>query len=89
MTDRQKNKLYKKSILQIKKLHPKKGDVILAQPNIDELGFDIFMKFLKVWIDADLFEKATLVWAPFKANALTKEQAQRVCDTFQEKINKM
>ena len=89
MNDRQKNKLYKKSVLQIKKLHPKKGDVILVQPNIDELGFNIFMKFFKAWTDADLFGKGVLAWTPFKVNVLTKEQAQKVCDAFQEKINKM
>lgn len=89
MTDRQKNKLYKKSVLQIKKLHPKKGDVILAQPNLDELDPDTIMKFLKAWIDADLFGVATFVWCPFKISSLTKEQAQKICDAFQEKINKM
>lgn len=89
MNDRQKNKLYKKSVLQIKKLHPKKGDVVLVQPDLNEFDLYTFMRFFKTWSDTDLFGKGVLAWTPFKVNVLTKEQAQKVCDEFQEKINKM
>ena len=35
MNKRQKKKLFKQTLIKVRKLHPQKGDVVCLQPNLD------------------------------------------------------
>lgn len=89
MNDRQKKKLYRKSILQIKKLQPKKDDVVVIQPNINEIDASTFYHFLKMWVGENVFGEANAVIIPCPIRMLDKEHVQKLCDTLQKVVNEM
>ena len=47
MNKRQKKKLFKQTLIKVKKLHPQKGDVICLQPNLDYVDLGTMCDFFE------------------------------------------
>lgn len=90
MNDRQKKKLYRKSILQIKKLHPKKGDVICFQPDLDWIDAETMCQFMKVYSNNDVFGESKLAFVPANIKQLKyKKNAQIYINKLQSIVDQM
>lgn len=49
MNKRQKKKLFKQTLIKVRKLHPQKGDVICFQPDLDWIDAETMCQFMKVY----------------------------------------
>lgn len=72
MNKRQKKKLFKQTLIKIRKLHPSKGDVICFQPDLEWVDIDTMCQFMELYADNKIFGEASLALVP--ANI---EQIQR------------
>ena len=72
MNKRQKKKLFKQTLIKVRKLHPQKGDVICFQPNIEWIDMIMMYQFMELYADNKIFGEASLALVP--ANI---EQIQR------------
>lgn len=72
MNKRQKKKLFKQTLIKIRKLHPSKGDVICFQPDLEWVDIDTMYQFMELYADNKIFGEASLALVP--ANI---EQIQR------------
>ena len=90
MNKRKKNKLYKNTLIKIKKLHPQKGDVIFMMPNLDKIDFDIVFKYFEALGNEKILGDACLALLPCPIKSIgDKEAAQKFIDESQEQVNKM
>ena len=90
MNDRQKKKLRRKTAIRIKKLYPKSGDIVVLQPNMNEIDLSTLGQFIHFYGDNHIFEKASIVIVPCTVKCIdNKEVAQKMCDDFQKQINEM
>ena len=48
MNKRQKKKLFKQTLIKVRKLHPQKGDVICFQPDLDWIDMATMLLFLQI-----------------------------------------
>lgn len=90
MNKRQKKKLFKQTLIKVRKLHPQKGDVICFQPNIDYVDLEIMCDFLRVYEDNKIFGETTLAIVPANIKKLKhKEYAQKYIDKLQSIVDQM
>ena len=90
MNKRQKKKLFKQTLIKVRKLHPQKGDVICFQSNIDYVDLEIMCDFLRVYEDNKIFGEATLAIVPANIKKLKhKEYAQKYIDKLQSIVDQM
>lgn len=64
MNKRQKKKLFKQTLIKVRKLHPHKDDVICFQPNFDYVDLETMCDFLRVCEDNKIFGEAKLTIIP-------------------------
>ena len=55
MNKRQKKKLFKQTLIKVRKLHPQKNDVICFQPDLDWIDAETMCQFMKVYSNNDVF----------------------------------
>ena len=91
MNKRQKKKLFKQTLIKVRKLHPQKGDVICFQPNIDYVDLEIMCDFLRVYEDNKIFGEAKLSIVPSDIKHIYggKELAQVFVDKLQSVVDQM
>ena len=90
MNKRQKKKLYKHTLIKIRKLHPQKGDVICLQPDLDYIDINTMCEFLKVYKNNKIFGESTLAVVPTDIKQLKyKRNAQMCIDKLQSIVNQM
>lgn len=49
MNKRQKKKLFKQTLIKVRKLHPQKGEVICFQPDLDWIDMATMCDFLRAY----------------------------------------
>lgn len=90
MNKRQKKKLFKQTLIKVRKLHPQKGDVICLQPNLDWIDAETMCQFMKVYSNNDIFGKAKLAFVPANIKQLRhKKYAQMYIDKLQSIVDQM
>ena len=91
MNKRQKKKLYKQTLIKVRKLHPQKGDVICFQPDLDYIDLATVCDFLKVYEDNKIFGETKLAIVPLKIKHIYggKESVQVFIDKLQSIVNQM
>ena len=90
MNKREKKKLYKNTLIKVKKLHPQKGDVVCMMPNFDEISIEVAVNFYDECIKQKAFNEATFVMIPYPIKLLgDKKAAQEYINACQRKVNKM
>ena len=91
MNKRQKKKFVKKNMINLRKIHPDKGDVVVLQfdPGNEYIDISTIVEFYNSWEDTGIFNYCEVVIAPCNVKVLKKEAAQKYCDALQETINKM
>lgn len=90
MNKRQKKKLFKQTLIKVRKLHPQKGDVICLQPNLDYVDLGTMCDFLRVYESCKAFGEVTLAIVPANIKKLKhKEYAQKYIDKLQSIVDQM
>lgn len=90
MNKRKRNKLYKNTLIKIKKLHPQKGDMIVIMPDFEKIDFEVAYKYFEALGNEKFLNDATFVLSPCPIKSIEdKEAAQKFVDALQEKVNKM
>lgn len=90
MNKRQRKKLFKQTLIKVRKLHPQKGDVICFQPNLDWIDLETMCQFMKVNSNNDIFGEANLAFVPANIKQLShKKYAQMYIDKLQSIVNQM
>lgn len=90
MNKRQKKKLFKQTLIKVRKLHPQKGDVICFQPDLDLVDAETMCQFMKVCSNNDVFDESKLAFAPADIKQLNnKEEAQIYVDKLQSIVDQM
>lgn len=64
MNKRQKKKLFKQTLIKVRKLHPQKGDVICFQPYLDWVDVNTMCQFMELYADNKIFGEASLALVP-------------------------
>ena len=64
MNKRQRKKLFKQTLIKVRKLHPKKGDVICLQPDLAWIDAETMCQFIKLYADNKIFGEANLAFVP-------------------------
>lgn len=90
MNKRQKKKLFKQTLIKVRKLHPQKGDVICFQPDIDWIDAETMCEFMRVYSNNDVFGEAKLAFVPAGIKQLRyKKGAQMYIDKLQNIVDQM
>lgn len=91
MNKRQKKRLFKQTLIKVRKLHPQKGDVICLQPNLDYVDLRTMCDFLRVYEDNKIFGEAILAIIPSDIRYIYggKELAQVFVDKLQSIVDQM
>lgn len=90
MNKRQKKKLFKQTLIKVRKLHPQKGDVICFQPDLDRIDAETMCQFMKVYSNNDVFGESKLVFVPVNIKQLRhKRDAQIYVDKLQSIVDQM
>lgn len=90
MNNRQKKKLFKQTLIKVRKLHPKIGDVICFQPDLDWIDVGTMCEFMKVYSNNDVFGEAKLAFVPANIKQLShKKYAQIYIDKLQSIVDQM
>ena len=90
MNKRQKKKLFKQTLIKVRKLHPQKGDVVCLQPDLDWIDMTTMCDFLRVYEDNKIFGEAMLAIVPANIKKLKyKEYAQKYIDKLQSIVDQM
>ena len=90
MNKRQKKKLFKQTLIKVRKLHPQKGDVICFQPDLDRVDAETMHQFMKVCSNNDVFGELKLAFVPPDMKQLNnKEEAQIYVDKLQSIVDQM
>ena len=90
MNKRQEKKLFKKTLIKVRKLHPQKGDVICFQPDIDWIDAETMCEFMRIYSNNDVFGEAKLAFVPADIKQLGyKKNAQMYIDKLQSIVDKM
>lgn len=90
MNKRQKKKLFKQTLIKVRKLHPQKGDVICFQPDLDRIDAETMCHFMKICSNNDVFGESKLVFVPADIKQLRhKSDAQIYVDKLQSIVDQM
>lgn len=90
MNKRQKKKLFKQTLIKVRKLHPRKGDVICFQPDLDRVDAETMCQFMKVCSNNDVFGESKLVFIPADIKQLRhKRDAQIYINKLQIIVDQM
>lgn len=89
MNKRQKKKLFKQTLIKVRKLHPQKGDVICLQFDPEQLYVDVIVEYERAFFDNQIFGEAEIVIIPSDIKKLDKEEAQIYVDKLQSIVNQM
>ena len=90
MNKRQKKKLFKQTLIKVRKLHPHKDDVICFQPDLDWIDVETMCQFMNLYADNKVFGEAILAFVPADINQLKhKKDAQIFIDKLQSIVNQM
>ena len=89
MNKRQKKKLFKQTLIKVRKLHPQKGDVICLQFDPEQLYVDIIVEVGKVCFDNQIFGEANIVIVPSDIKKLDKEETQIYIDKLQNIVDQI
>mgnify|MGYP006935421409 FL=1 len=90
MNKRQRKKLFKQTLIKVRKLHPQKGDVICFQPDLDWIDAETMCQFMKVCSNNDVFGESKLAFVPADIKQLNnKEEAQIYVDKLQSIVDQM
>lgn len=90
MNKRQKKKLFKQTLIKVRKIHPKEGDVICLQPNLEQIDVGIMNDFMNIYMDNKLFGEANLVIVPADIKKISdKEEVQMCVDKLQSVVDQM
>ena len=75
MNKRQRKKLFKQTLIKVRKLHPQKGDVICLQFDLEQLYVDVIVEFERACLDNQIFGEANIAIVPSNIKKLDKEEA--------------
>lgn len=89
MNKRQKKKLYKNTLIKVKKLHPKQGDVICLMPNLYEIDLETISEFLHVYQKEKIFGEAPIVITPCDIGTMNKEVVEILCEETLTTVRKV
>lgn len=90
MNKRQKKKLFKQTLIKVRKLHPQKGDVICFQPDLDWIDVETMCEFMRVYSNNDVFGEAKLTFVPANIKQLShKKYAQMYINKLQSIVDQM
>lgn len=90
MNKRQKKKLFKQTLIKVRKLHSQKDDVICFQPDLDWIDVETMCEFMNLYADNKVFGEADLAFVPADIKQLkNKEEAQIYIDKLQSIVDRM
>lgn len=90
MNKREKKKLYKNTLIKVKKLYPKKGDIIFMMPDFNRIDSDVVFKYLEALCREKILDDAYCALLPYPIKSIgDKAVAQEFVNAIQEKVNKM
>ena len=90
MNKRQRKKLFKQTLINVRKLHPQNGDGICLQPDLDWIDAETMCQFMKVYSNNDVFGESKLAFVPADIKQLkNKEEAQMYVDKLQIIVDQM
>ena len=90
MNKKQKKKLFKQTLIKVRKLHPQKGDVICFQPDLDWIDAETMCQFMNLYADNKVFGEAILAFVPADIKQLKhKKDAQIYVDKLQSIVDQM
>lgn len=90
MNKRQKKKLFKQTLIKVRKLHPQKGDVICLQSDLDWIDVEAMCQFMNLYADNKVFGEAILALVPADIKQLKhKKDAQIFIDKLQSIVDQM
>ena len=89
MNNRQKKKLYKQTLIKVRKLHPQKGDVILFQFDPEHIDVGTVVDYFESCCESDILGEASLAMLPLNIKVLSKEIAQMYIDKLQNIVDEM
>lgn len=90
MDKRQKKKIYKQTIVKVRKLHLNRGDVILLRPDLTQIDIETTCELMKMLNESNAFEEASFGIVPCDIKQLeSKEEAQLFVDKLQELIKEV
>ena len=90
MNKRQKKKLFKQTLIKVRKLHPQKGDVICFQPDLDLIDVNTMCQFMNLYADNKVFGEVILAFVPADIKQFkNKEAAQMYVDKLQSIVDRM
>ena len=90
MKKREKRKLYKNTLIKIKKLHPQKGDIIFMIPDFNRIDSDVVFKYFEALCREKILGDVYLALLPCPIKSIgDKETAQEFVNASQKQVNKM
>lgn len=90
MNKRQKKKLFKQTLIKVRKLHTQKGDVICLQPDLNWIDVETMYEFMRVYSNNDVFGEAKLAFVPADIKQLRhKKDAQMYIDKLQSIVDQI
>ena len=89
MNKRQKKKVFKQTLIKVKKLHPKEGDVICLQPNLDWIDAGTMCQFMEFYSNNNVFGEANLTFVPSDIKQLDKNDTQMFINKLQKIVDQM
>lgn len=90
MNKRQKKKLFKQTLIKVKKLHPQNDDVICFQPDLDWIDAETMCEFMGVYSNNNVFGESKLAFVPADIKQLRyKKDAQMHIDKLQSIADQM
>ena len=89
MNKRQNKKLYKQTIIKVRKLHPQKGDVIFFQFDPERIDVATVVDYFTVCDDSGILGEASLAIVPFNIKKMDKEAAKMYIDKLQSIVDQM
>lgn len=89
MNKRQRKKLFKQTLIKVRKLHPQRGDVICLQFDPEQLYVDVIVEYERAFFDNQIFGEAKIVIIPSDIKKLDKKEAQIYVDELQSIVDQM
>lgn len=90
MNRREKKKLYKNTLIKVKKLHPKKGDIIFIMPDFNRIDSDVVFKYFEALCREKILSDVYLALLPCPIKSIgDKAAAQEFVNAIQKQVNTM
>lgn len=87
MNKRQKKKLGDKLLFRVRKLHPKKDDIVLLEFNQNLVGIDVAVKYFEALSDVYNISCLALLPSGLTLKQMDKDIALKYINKVKEKIN--